>query len=417
MDQLGETVRKGFGSVVDNLGKAVRDAFAQAEGLDVKVIGTNVSALDDVTLNGTVNSTDPLLSGKKTPATFEGLVVAYVAMLVMALVPIYFGSWRSVRFQKHSKTLPKDQQPEKMSTKDAMMFPLIASCALFGLYLLFHFFGKEYVNFLLTAYFFVLGVLSLTNFLSPFMSLVPGVPAQPTYKISFTSRSGTVETPYFEHEFGYKDVIAFTLSVACGVWYMLKKHWIANNLFGLAFSLNAIEFLTLNTVLTGVILLGGLFFYDIFWVFGSNVMVFVAKSFEAPIKLIFPQDLLELGMNAKNFAMLGLGDIVIPGIFVALMLRFDVHLQEKLKRKGYFYFTATFFAYFLGLVSTIVVMHVFKHAQPALLYLVPTCLGIPVLLALVKGDFKEMFAYEDHPVDPNEITDNVKSQKVLKKTE
>ena len=103
MDQLGETVRKGFGSVVDNLGKAVRDAFAQAEGLDVKVNGTNVSALDDVTLNGTVNGTDPLLSGKKTPATFEGLVVAYVAMLVMALVPIYFGSWRSVRFQKHSK--------------------------------------------------------------------------------------------------------------------------------------------------------------------------------------------------------------------------------------------------------------------------------------------------------------------------
>ena len=94
----------------------------------------------------------------------------------------------------------------------------------------------------------------------------------------------------------------------------------------MAFSLNAIEFLTLNTVLTGVILLGGLFFYDIFWVFGSNVMVFVAKSFEAPIKLIFPQDLLELGMNAKNFAMLGLGDIVIPGIFVALMLRFDVQL-------------------------------------------------------------------------------------------
>jgi Signal peptide peptidase len=40
----------------------------------------------------------------------------------------------------------------------------------------------------------------------------------------------------------------------------------------------------LNNVVTGCILLGGLFFYDIFWVFGTNVMVTVAKSFEAPIK-------------------------------------------------------------------------------------------------------------------------------------
>jgi minor histocompatibility antigen H13 len=34
-------------------------------------------------------------------------------------------------------------------------------------------------------------------------------------------------------------------------------------------------------------------------------------------------DILERGLAAKNFAMLGLGDIVIPGIFIALLLRFD----------------------------------------------------------------------------------------------
>jgi len=42
------------------------------------------------------------------------------------------------------------------------------------------------------------------------------------------------------------------------------------------------------------------------------------------IAVVFPQDLLENGiLAAKNFAMLGLGDIVIPGIFIAFMLRFD----------------------------------------------------------------------------------------------
>lgn len=42
------------------------------------------------------------------------------------------------------------------------------------------------------------------------------------------------------------------------------------------------------------------------------------------ITVIFPQDLLENGILAStNFAMLGLGDIVIPGIFIAFLLRFD----------------------------------------------------------------------------------------------
>ena len=37
-------------------------------------------------------------------------------------------------------------------------------------------------------------------------------------------------------------------------------------------------------------------------------MITVAKSFDAPIKLIFPQDLIENGLFAANkFAMLGLG--------------------------------------------------------------------------------------------------------------
>ena len=39
----------------------------------------------------------------------------------------------------------------------------------------------------------------------------------------------------------------------------------------------------------------------------------------------------------------------------------------------------------------------YKHAQPALLYLVPACLGVPLLLALCRGDIKSMFQYEDHP--------------------
>lgn len=270
-----------------------------------------------------------------------------------------------------------------------MLFPIIASCALFGLYIVFTVFSKDYINLLLTGYFFILGILALSHLLSPIMgSLMPTAVPKIPFHIKFTQGEGLTEEALIDYIFSTYDIVCVIISTIIGLWYLYKKHWIANNLFGLAFAINAVELLHLNNFVTGCILLSGLFFYDIFWVFGTNVMVTVAKSFEAPIKLIFPQDLIANGLNASNFAMLGLGDIVIPGIFIALLLRFD----NSLKRKTKTYFYVTFIAYFLGLMATILVMHVFKHAQPALLYLVPACLGTPLLVALIKGDIKILFA-------------------------
>ena len=70
----------------------------------------------------------------------------------------------------------------------------------------------------------------------------------------------------------------------------------------------------------GIMLLVLLFFYDIFFVFGTDVMLTVAKGIDAPIKLKFPKD---YSADPPQFSILGLGDIVIPGIFVSLCLRFD----------------------------------------------------------------------------------------------
>lgn len=332
---------------------------------------------------------------EKVPATIEGLAIAYLSLVIMAILPIFFGSFRSVKYLKEQKE--SGTPHETMSNRDALMFPLIASCALFGLYVFFQFFSKEYINLLLTGYFFFLGVLALSHLLSPVISfMVPASIPNVSYHIHFTRDS---REDIINYKFTSYDVICLLISLALGAWYLFKKHWIANNLFGIAFAINGVELLHLNNVVTGCILLCGLFLYDIFWVFGTNVMVTVAKSFEAPIKLVFPQDLLVNGLNASNFAMLGLGDIVVPGIFIALLLRFD----KSLKRNSEFYFRATFLAYILGLLATILVMHVFKHAQPALLYLVPACLGTPLLLALLKGDLAALFRYEDQPSAPPEV--------------
>jgi len=120
-------------------------------------------------------------------------------------------------------------------------------------------------------------------------------------------------------------------------------------------------------------------------------MVSVAKRIEAPIKIIFPTDFLTKGVFGTKQSMLGLGDIVIPGIMVALLARFDYTLGRNQDT----YFKTGLWAFFIGLFVTMVVMNVFQHAQPALLYLVPTCVLFPMLVAFQKGDFAELWAFSD----------------------
>jgi len=62
----------------------------------------------------------------------------------------------------------------------------------------------------------------------------------------------------------------------------------------------------------------------------------------------------------------------------------------SLKRGQKTYFYSSFLAYIAGLVATIIVMVVFKHPQPALLYLVPACIGAPLLVGVAKGDLPKM---------------------------
>ncbi|XP_048879752.1 minor histocompatibility antigen H13-like [Brienomyrus brachyistius] len=342
-------------------------------------------------LNATVsNGTDSVnATAAKFVSSPEGPALAYGSLVFMALLPIFFGALRSISCAKSKNSA---DMPETITSRDAARFPIIASCTLFGLYLFFKVFSQEYINLLLSMYFFVLGILALSHTMSPFMSRVfPVNLPNRQYQLLFTQGSGEGREEIVNYEFDTKDLVCLCISTVVGIWYVLTKHWVANNLFGLAFALNGVELLHLNNVSTGCILLGGLFVYDVFWVFGTNVMVTVAKSFEAPIKLVFPQDLLEKGLEANNFAMLGLGDIVIPGIFIALLLRFDVSLRKDSRT----YFYTSFLAYIFGLGLTIFVMHTFKHAQPALLYLVPACIGFPVVVALVKGELTEMFRYEE----------------------
>lgn len=111
------------------------------------------------------------------------------------------------------------------------------------------------------------------------------------------------------------------MSAIVGALYVITHHFTTNNVIGILFCIFAIQNLFLGSFKIGMGLLTGLFFYDIFWVFGTDVMITVAKNIDGPIKLLFPKVLPVL--TGEDMSLLGLGDIVIPGVFISLCLRFD----------------------------------------------------------------------------------------------
>jgi len=50
-----------------------------------------------------INETAEKNITEKVPATPEGMAVAYGSLVIMALVPIFFGSFRSVRYHREQK--------------------------------------------------------------------------------------------------------------------------------------------------------------------------------------------------------------------------------------------------------------------------------------------------------------------------
>lgn len=249
------------------------------------------------------------------------------------------GSARAWKREKERKEGGDAAEPrDVISGSQVYRFPIMASVTLVSLFLAFKYLPNEIVSVILTGGSSFLGVCAVGNIILP---LLEG--AFPAWK----KKTVGLHDPFVIDAL---ELVSIVIASPLGFWYARTKHFLANNVLGTALAYTAVEFLGLEDFKSGAILLAGLFFYDIFWVFyskdvfGDNVMVTVAKKFEGPIKLIFPKF---PGAGKENQSMLGLGDIVIPGIFVALMFRFDEHLVPangslSLKKKPYFWSVCRF---------------------------------------------------------------------------
>lgn len=246
---------------------------------------------------------------------------------------------------------------------------------------------------------------------------------------------------------GLLDLLSFTFALsAVGYFAFVAKPWWLTNFMGFCFCYGALQFMSPSTFWTGSLILGSLFFYDIYFVFFTPLMVTVATKLDVPIKLLFPRPPSPgEEPDAVSLAMLGLGDIVIPGMMVGLALRFDLFLyyyrkgiqkaraeesnEETVKAQYQHatgswgerfwappvvprepelqppyhdarsfpktYFKASLVGYVVGMITTLLAMQYSNHAQPALLYLVP---GVLISLwgtAFFRGEIRTMWDFSD----------------------
>jgi minor histocompatibility antigen H13 len=334
------------------------------------------------------------------------LLSSYVGLLLLASTSVYVGSFGSLPSShagtphaKESSESGDDDEPsplERLTTEDAYIFPILGSAVLFGLYLMIRYLGPEWINVILRWYTSITGIGSVWKLSTASLRFLAGSEKWRQYdkfQLSFSKGKSSLL------QMSWRTPTLYALPVSClpSLLYNIsesgQRSALLSNIIALSFCYSGMTFIKLDSFATGCVLLSGLFVYDIWWVFGTEVMVKVATSIDVPIKLLWPKSLLLA--PAHGFTMLGLGDVVIPGTFVALALRYDYrhHKGERDYNKPYFY--TTIGAYIFSLVVTMSVMHVFRTGQPALLYISPMCISALIGRALLKGELKELWEWRD----------------------
>ncbi|KID60330.1 intramembrane protease, partial [Metarhizium hybridum] len=447
----------------------------------------------------TLNTTANVTTASTSPLAFLqdlDFVVLELKLVVSALGIIYLGSHAAIR-RPPSATPPKKKHPGQKSDDDdrfsqgleptdAIMFPVMAGIVLVGLYYLIQWLKDPAIlNKILRYYMTAASMASILTLYAHGMDLVTSF-VFPSYwrgrNRSLRRVDQRRKTVQVCDDFGNAgavteknplpgilSVFSVTERAQKAVWELrglLTRHWtiklfihgVGEEAAKIRFSHMMALFLSLATALV---------YFSTNSIFLSNMlgpyMITVATTLEVPIKLTFEV--------ASRKSILGLGDIVIPGMVIAWALRLDLwlHYVRKIKyeptdltivtkddssgeivrhsetkhkevkahyvdvknkwgeglwtRENFFlstpselpvelagarfpktYFYASMVGYTLGMAVTLTMLLVFKHGQPALLYLVPGVLGSMVITALARGEWKDMCKYtEDGSLDTVDV--------------
>eukprot|EP00127_Corallochytrium_limacisporum_P005891 Clim_evm36s214 gene=Clim_evmTU36s214 len=224
--------------------------------------------------------------------------------------------------------------------------------------------------------------------------------------------TGMYPTPIpFFGEVSRKSLVLFAISWAVAtVWLIYRKDewiWWLRNFLGFCFVVTLLRSVHLGNLKVASVLGLCFFMYDTFFVFitpyltksGTSVMVGVAAGHHGggetmPVIFTIPRFNDPWAPCGSAPSMLGYGDVIVPGLVVALGYRFDRWLASQRRNAGTrqepwpIYLAVTTLGYVLGLGMTFIVLTVFHHPQPALIYLLPGTIGSMMAVAVLRGQWR-----------------------------
>lgn len=300
----------------------------------------------------------------------------------------------------------------ELDTRHAIGFIAFA-----GVFLTILFYVKAGVAVLVPVLFAVAGTTALAQ--------VAVAPALHAFVPAVASRQLPLSFPLswlIEEPVPLAELVGLVPSAALAIgWYVHRRTWWpVQDAMGVALCFVFLRSVQLPNLKVATVLLSLAFCYDIFFVFlsplvfGRSVMEDVATGGPAaytrrdypgidycerypheiaaciepepmPMLLVLPRVLTWL----RGESMLGLGDIILPGMVLSFALRFDYAPKTV---GGANYFKKAGIGYAVGLAMANAAVTLMDMGQPALMYLVPSTLGTLIVTSRRNGsDFRAMW--------------------------
>ena len=281
-----------------------------------------------------------------------------IAILTVALGTIYQKSYLA-------------EQEQKLKPCHAIIF--VIACYAVSIFCYFY---SEFAIPIITGLTTLFGFVCTTYIMNEMLSKIAPQNALKYFRIPLAGIFNTV------------NILSFFIGLSIIIPWFITRQYILNNIIALCITFFIIRTISLPSLKVAAIFLIAAFIYDIFWTLitvnltGFTIMAHLARYVDLPLKIewpIFPVTPYPI------CSLLSIGDMVLPGFFVAFTYKFDLQQRTRI------YYTLSLVGYIIGFSMRLFFLIEFQAAQPTLLYLVPWQLGLVMIFALWRKEFRKIW--------------------------
>eukprot|EP00658_Telonema_sp_P-2_P024059 TRINITY_DN19655_c0_g1_i2.p1 TRINITY_DN19655_c0_g1~~TRINITY_DN19655_c0_g1_i2.p1 ORF type:complete len:288 (+),score=71.59 TRINITY_DN19655_c0_g1_i2:174-1037(+) len=238
--------------------------------------------------------------------------ISILAVFGMANLTVIYGAYRSLPSHMLGGRYDDHGEGQEFKATSALMFVAAASCGL----MLMLYFAETFGRIVLVGIC-IVSCLALIFLVEPYLErCLPDSVLRSEFVVPVIGPLNCLT------------LVELPIGIATVTLWLMGRGtelaWVLNNVLAFSISVLVIASVRVTNLKVASVLLLAMVGYDIFWVyispyiFHKNVMLEVTNTgYELPIQIKVPF------FNGNGESVIGLGDMVLPGLFSACLLRFD----------------------------------------------------------------------------------------------